>query len=158
LLAILTWRNDARIARPRFQPSRLWYWPVGLLAGVASGLLALEFAKLIPAPVDASTPEFNRGELLAMALTMTVLAPLVEEYFFRGWLQRAVAAELPARKQHWAFVIGALAFALAHFGTYGVPQLVLGLFAGWLFARGGGLWPCILAHALHNGVVLALTS
>ncbi len=157
LLAVLTWRNDSRIARPRFMPNRAWYWPAGIAAGLASGLLAREFAKLIPAPVDESTPEFAGAELVALGVTMTVIAPLVEEYFFRGWLQRAVEGELPPDKKRWAFVIGAIAFALAHFGTYGVPQLVMGLLAGWLFARGGGLWPCILAHALHNGVVLALT-
>jgi membrane protease YdiL (CAAX protease family) len=39
-------------------------------------------------------------------------------------------------------------------GSYGVPQLVLGLCAGALYALGGGLWPAILAHAIHNGVVL----
>lgn len=156
LLAVLTWRNDARIARPQFLPKQPVYWLLGALAGAASGLLAREFAKLIPQPTDAANIDFNGGELWAMAMMMTVAAPLVEEYFFRGWLQRAIAADLPADKKHWAFVLGASAFALAHFGTYGVPQLILGLLAGALFAKGGGLWPCIIAHALHNGVVLAL--
>jgi membrane protease YdiL (CAAX protease family) len=156
LLALLTWRNDARIARPRFLPSKPVYWLLGALAGTGSGLLAREFAKLIPRPTDTPNLEFGGGELVAMGVMMTIIAPLVEEYFFRGWLQRAIAADLPAAKKHWAFAIGASAFALAHFGTYGVPQLILGLLAGWLFARGGGLWPSILAHALHNGVVLLL--
>jgi membrane protease YdiL (CAAX protease family) len=155
LLALLTWRNDARFQRPRFLPTRAWFWPVGLAAGVASGLLAREFARRIPAALEAS-PDLSRGELVALAITTTVVAPLVEEYFFRGWLQRAVEADLPARLKPWGFVLGAIAFALAHLGTYGVPQLVLGLAAGWLFARGAGLGPSMLAHALHNGVVLAL--
>jgi membrane protease YdiL (CAAX protease family) len=156
LLALLTWRNDARIERPKFVPNRAWFLPLGVCAGAASGLLARQFAKLIPAPVDAATPDLSSGELVAMGVMMTVIAPLVEEYFFRGWLQRAIAADLPARKKQWAFVIGACAFALAHFGTYGIPQLVLGLLSGWLFARSGGLWPSIFAHALHNGVLLLL--
>jgi membrane protease YdiL (CAAX protease family) len=156
LLALLSFRNDARIERPRFLPDRPVFWLFGALAGTGSGLLAREFAKLIPQPTDSPNLEFSGGELAAMGLMMTVIAPLVEEYFFRGWLQRAIAADLPVGKKQWAFVLGASAFALAHFGTYGVPQLILGLLAGWLFARGGGLWPCILAHALHNGVVLLL--
>jgi membrane protease YdiL (CAAX protease family) len=154
LLAVLTWRNDARIERPRFLPKHPVYWLLGAAAGVGSGLLAREFAKLIPQPTDAANIDFNGGELVAMALMMTVAAPLVEEYFFRGWLQRAIAADLPVGKKQWAFALGASAFALAHFGTYGVPQLVLGLLAGALFAWGGGLWPCIVAHAAHNAVVL----
>jgi membrane protease YdiL (CAAX protease family) len=87
---------------------------------------------------------------------MISIAPLVEEYFFRGWLQQAIANDLPADKARWAFVIAALAFALAHFGSYGVPQFILGLVAGALFAASGGLWPGIVAHAIHNAVVVLL--
>jgi membrane protease YdiL (CAAX protease family) len=158
LLAILTWRNDPRIDRPRFLPNHAGYWPLGVLAGTGSGLLAREFAKLLPPPPDVSNLDFSGGELVAMAVMMTVIAPLVEEYFFRGWLQRAIASDLPVDKKPWAFAIGACAFALAHFGTYGIPQLVLGLLAGILFARSKGLWPSIVAHALHNAVVLSLGS
>jgi membrane protease YdiL (CAAX protease family) len=153
LLALLTWRNSARFERPRFLPTKLWCWPVGALGGGASGMLALEMAKHLPAPVDASAP-FTTGELVVIFIMLTAVAPLVEEYFFRGWLQKAIEADLPAAHKRSAFAIGATAFALAHFGTYGVPQLVLGLPAGGLFAIGGGLWPGILAHAVHNGVVL----
>jgi uncharacterized protein len=159
-LALLTWRNHVRIEAPRFLPTRLWYWPVGVLAGAASGLLAHEIAELIPAApaLDTAVPDFSQGEWAAMFITTCMVAPLVEEYFFRGWLQRAIEADLPLANKKWAFAIGAVVFALAHFGTYGVPQLVLGLCAGWLYARGGGLWPGILAHALHNAVVMLLAS
>ncbi|HKU42909.1 MAG TPA: CPBP family intramembrane glutamic endopeptidase [Polyangiales bacterium] len=156
LLALLTWRSLARIERPRFLPNSSGAWLLGALAGTASGLAAREFAKLVPAPLGLELPEFSAREHVALGVMMIVLAPLVEEYFFRGWLQRAIASDLPAGKQTWAFALGALAFALAHFGTYGVPQLVLGLLSGWLFAKYRGLWPCILAHALHNTVVLLL--
>jgi membrane protease YdiL (CAAX protease family) len=71
-----------------------------------------------------------------LAATMIVVSPVIEEYFFRGWLQQAIAADLPPHQQPWAFVAAAFAFALAHFGSYGVPQLVLGLVAGALFASG----------------------
>ena len=76
---------------------------------------------------------------------------------------RGVRSQLQARGNHAEEEVAALgriddpiAFALAHFGTYGVPQLVLGLMSGWLFAKSRGLWPSILAHALHNGLVLLL--
>jgi membrane protease YdiL (CAAX protease family) len=154
LLAALTWRNGHRFERPRFLPRKRLYWPLGALAGGASGMLALRIAKLWPAPDQPDAVVYSQGELVAMFCTMTIIAPLVEEYFFRGWLQKAIEADLPAPHKRWAFALGAAAFALAHFGTYGVPQLVLGLLAGGLFALGGGLWPAILAHAIHNGVVL----
>jgi membrane protease YdiL (CAAX protease family) len=155
LLALLTWRNDERFESPRFLPKQPAYLVLGALAGATSGLLAREFARWLPAQVDTSN-DFSTGEVVAMGISMTIVAPLVEEYFFRGWLQRAIEADLPAQRKAWAFVIGACAFALAHFGSYGVPQLVLGLLAGWLFFRSRALWPSVLAHALHNGVVLLL--
>ncbi len=156
LLALLTWRNHARFEPPHFLPSKLWCWPLGALGGAGSGLFALELARRLPLPgsVEEQAPSLATGERVAMFLTLTVVAPLIEEYFFRGWLQKAIEADLPAGRKHWAFALGAATFALAHLGSYGVPQLVLGLLAGGLFALGGGLWPGILAHAVHNGVVL----
>jgi membrane protease YdiL (CAAX protease family) len=155
LLALLTWRNGARFERPRFWPLEIWAWPLGMLAGGVSGTLALGMAKLLPKPPEEAALQISStGEVVAVFVTLVVMAPLAEEYFFRGWLQRAIEQDLPVTKKHWAFALGALAFALAHVGTYGIPQLVLGLLAGALYAWGGGLWPAILAHAIHNGLVL----
>lgn len=156
VLGLLTWRNGARFARPRFFPRHVWLLPVGVIAGLASGALALGMARLIPARGGEAMPAFSSGELIALAVTMTIVAPLFEEYFFRGWLQKAIEQDLPASLKRWAFALGAVAFALAHLGSYGVPQLVLGLLAGGLYAAGGGLWPAILAHAVHNGFVLLM--
>lgn len=156
VLALLTFRNGTRFEAPRFVPHKLWAWPLGALGGGASGLLALQFAKLLPNPSEAmlEAPASSPGELVAIFVTMVVVAPLAEEYFFRGWLQKAIERDLPDHHKRWAFALGALAFALAHIGTYGLPQLVLGLVAGALYAFGGGLWPAMLAHAMHNGVAL----
>lgn len=156
VLVLLTRRNSTRFEAPRFMPQRFWYWPLGIVAGAGSGALALALAKVLPPVVDAQleTQAFSGGELIAIFVTMVGMAPLAEEYFFRGWLQKAIEKDLPAARKRWAFALGALAFALAHIGSYGVPQLVLGLLAGALYAFGGGLWPAILAHATHNAVVL----
>jgi membrane protease YdiL (CAAX protease family) len=94
------------------------------------------------------------GETAALLVTMVLVAPLAEEYFFRGWLQKAIEQDLPPQHKRWAFALGALAFALAHVGSYGVPQLVVGLIAGWLYANGGGLASAMLAHAAHNAIVM----
>ena len=103
-----------------------------------------------------STPLLFLFAVLFMRLLghAVVAAPLAEETFSRGWLQNAIADDLPPSRRRWAFAIAALAFALSHVGTYGVPRLVLGLVAGALFAAFGGLGPGMLAHAVHNGVVV----
>jgi membrane protease YdiL (CAAX protease family) len=156
LLALLTWRNEARLGRPRFLPARAWHWPLGLLAGVGSGLLAHALARHVLPELEPAGPAAVGGELIALGITLLVVTPVAEEYFFRGWLQRAIAQDLPANRTRWAFAIGAGAFALSHVGSYGAPQLVLGLLAGGLYARSGGLGPSILAHAAHNALVLSL--
>lgn len=154
VLALLTFRNGARFERPRFLPRQLSAWPLGPIGGAASGLLALQMAKLIPKAAEITEDAFTPGETIALFVTLVVSAPLAEEYFFRGWLQQAIAKDLPAGKKRWAVALGALVFALAHVGSYGVPQFILGLIAGALYAWGGGLFPAMLAHAVHNGVVL----
>lgn len=154
VLALLTWRNAARFERPRFLPSHVGWWPLGVLAGGASGWLARSMASVLEVSSDAQIASFTTGEAISVFVTLVVIAPLAEEYFFRGWLQQAIAKDLPGPVKRWAFAFGACAFALAHVGSYGLPQLVLGLAAGALYAAGGGLWPGILAHAMHNGVVL----
>jgi len=156
LLALLTYRNNERFEPPAFVPKHAAAWLIGPLLGAASGKLALLLVPLLPELETTPEPEFSGGEQVAVVFTMAVLAPLVEEYFFRGWLQRAIEADLPEGRKHWGFVLGATAFALSHLGTYGLPQLVMGLIAGALFRYGGGLWPSILAHAAHNGTVLLL--
>ena len=146
-------------ARPRpavRAPSAGWDL-VGLVGGVASGSAAVGFALLLRR-LGADLPEEplgGRGALVAAAIAITVVAPLCEELFFRGWLQAAIARELSPARTRLAPLLGACAFAAAHVGSAVVPQLVLGLVAGVLFQRTGRLRPGILAHAAHNAVVLA---
>jgi membrane protease YdiL (CAAX protease family) len=72
-------------------------------------------------------------------------------------LQRAIERDLPRAHKRWAFALGALAFAAAHVGTDHWPQLLVGLVAGALYARGQGLGPAVVAHAVHNGLSIWAT-
>jgi hypothetical protein len=88
--------------------------------------------------------------LAGFAFTAVVLAPLFEETLFRGVL-------LPVLGQRWGAMTGlvasALTFAMAHLSLGElVPLLVLGLGLGWLRLRSGRLAPCVLMHALWNGL------
>jgi membrane protease YdiL (CAAX protease family) len=154
VLMLITWRNAARMARPRFWPLKAGYVPLGVIGGGVSGLLALGLVRLLAPASPAPAHALSSSESAALFLTTVVVAPLAEEYFFRGWLQKAIEQDLPDSMKHFAFAFGAAAFALAHVGSYGVPQLALGLVAGALYARGAGLLPAMLAHATHNAVVL----
>ncbi len=85
--------------------------------------------------------------------TAVVLAPLFEETLFRGVL-------LPVLTRQWGTWAGvgvsALTFGLAHLSLGELlPLVLLGLGLGWLRLRTGRLAPCVLMHALWNGLTFS---
>lgn len=83
-------------------------------------------------------------------LLLVVVAPLTEEYLFRGLILRGLLA------RHRTFVaigLTALLFGLIHAN---VRQLFLGVIIGgvfgWWYVRTRSLGPCLIGHALFNAV------
>lgn len=131
--------------------------PVGLLGGLASaGLAWLYLHFLHPHVENATKLSLNGASEMGLAgLAIVVVAPLVEERFFRGWLQLALESALGA-KRLWAPLITALAFAAAHPAYSFLPVLALGLINGFIMLRFRSLTACMLAHAIHNAFALYL--
>ena len=86
-------------------------------------------------------------------LTVCVAAPLVEEFFFRGFFYRAL--------RNWAGIWGAailtgLVFGAMHATSspveHLVPLAVLGALFCLLYQFTGSLYPCIAAHAINNSI------
>ena len=97
-------------------------------------------------------------ELLAIALTtILVLAPLLEEFLFRGILQTYLKRHL---SQKVAIVISSLCFALFHLtpsqGAGNIPLffslMTLGLFLGFLYEKQGSLLTPIALHLTFNTI------
>jgi membrane protease YdiL (CAAX protease family) len=112
--------------------------------------LALESLGIVPPDVAAML----RGLLPESVLIAwaAILAPAVEEMYFRGRLQDAFTAKLGVR---WAGTIASLAFAAIH----GIPAFfpayfVFGLALLFLRRRTGGLAAPILAHMINNAFAL----
>lgn len=96
--------------------------------------------------------------LIGLLLFGAVLAPIVEEVFFRGFVLAGLARRWGAQ---WALMGSSVLFGLVHLSQgsgLGVVPLtwLLALFLGWLYQRSGSLWPSILAHALNNGYSLVI--
>lgn len=126
-------------------------------------LLVGEIAPLPEAPLPPASDPLGHAFNIAAG---TVLAPIVEEIFFRGyattvWLRRHGATG--------AIVRGALFFAFAHVLTVGgatfgeglaraavafVIRLPIALVLGWIFVRRGSLPAAIGCHATFNGIPL----
>jgi uncharacterized protein len=87
-------------------------------------------------------------KLFAVLAVACVLAPLCEEYFFRGFILPALVVELG---QWLAIVACATFFALMHFNPVNALALFeLGLLFSWLSLRTKSLWPAIAAHTSSN--------
>jgi ABC-2 type transport system permease protein len=126
----------------------------GAFGGFALWLAASRLpvaAPLMPDP--ASLPPLWFGVLALVAL---LLAPLGEEWLFRGTLFAGIRE---AHGPRAAMVASALAFALFHLHpVHLVVAAVAGLALGWLREHSGRLWPCVFAHALHNALWLISAS
>ena len=87
--------------------------------------------------------------------TAVVMAPVCEEIFFRGILQKNMVRK-------WGPVAGIL-IASAIFGLiHGIPQQVvagfcLGIVIGWVYWRTGSLVAAMVLHAINNALSVFLT-
>jgi membrane protease YdiL (CAAX protease family) len=87
-------------------------------------------------------------DLLWLILAGAVLAPIVEEFLFRGLLYRYLRNK---RSRAFAVVLTAALFAIAHLVPTLVPSLfVFGMFLAWVVERYGSLYPAMALHSLNN--------
>jgi hypothetical protein len=96
--------------------------------------------------------------LTAFAIMTCVLAPLAEEFFFRGFLLRVLHERTNAVI---AVLVTGIAFGLVHLpsGDW-IGTIVLSLFGMALcvlFIVTSSLVPCIMLHAFHNSISFGFT-
>jgi len=165
------WRFERPLAH-YFGPAGAATVALAALSGVALSVLAnggndlIERARLIPfheTSTDRLMVPHTLWQFLPAVLTVAILAPFVEEFFFRGlffsWLRRS-------RGIWTATLVTAVVFALAH----GHPLLHPGA-EGWLYtvqlfvagvvlaqwaARTGSLRTSFATHAAFNATALLL--
>lgn len=90
---------------------------------------------------------------IMLIIAAVVVAPVVEEFLFRGLLQQSLFYEYGSLLP--ALVIPTIIFALFHIGyLFYVPALIellaLGILLAWLMAKTGNVLIPILVHALFN--------
>ncbi len=91
--------------------------------------------------------------IVLLVLVVVVLAPVIEELFFRGLLLRALEHRVGSG---WALVLSSVVFGAVHLQALQFFALtVIGLVLGWLTQRTGRLGPAIWAHVAFNGVATA---
>ncbi|NNC79118.1 MAG: CPBP family intramembrane metalloprotease [Acidimicrobiales bacterium] len=92
-------------------------------------------------------------KVVALFFAIAVAAPVVEELFYRGLVQRALVDRLGPVA---GVSIASLIFGAVHFSWTELPALtVVGLVLGWLYHRSGRLGAPIIAHMTFNAFTLA---
>ena len=94
------------------------------------------------------------GNAVLTTIDTALWAPLFEEIAFRGVLYATLRVHL---KPLPAAALSALLFSAIHF--YSWPGFFTIVWSGFVWAyayeRSRSLWPCIFAHAMHNGILMA---
>lgn len=90
------------------------------------------------------------GYPLSGFLLLVVVAPLTEEYLFRGMILRGL---LTRHRTAVAIGVTALLFGLIHANPRQLlVGFVIGAVFGWWYARTRSLVPCLIGHAVFNAV------
>lgn len=120
-------------------------WAVPLMAAAQA-----IFPKSIVDKFD-SARVFDRATPIELALVLagvSIAAPLGEELFFRGFMQRGVEVHRGGPR---AIVVTAFVFSAFHLDPVGLTaRFELGVLFGLLAWRAGSIWPAIAAHAANN--------
>jgi membrane protease YdiL (CAAX protease family) len=107
----------------------------------------VEYQILKPAPLVQS---FSLQDILIPALILLVFTGFIEEFIFRGLMQRAAENIMGRYGPYWI----SLLFAVLHIGYRSIADFAFVLAVGLLFAyivkRTSSIWGVTLAHGLTN--------
>jgi membrane protease YdiL (CAAX protease family) len=168
-LGLLLWQRRRLGAMPLVDREELRDWRSWVLAGsVVLFSYAVTVARVLWEP-NPEIPDLNQemlelvthpeavpwGPVLVMGLCIVVLAPLTEEWLFRGIVQHILGVR-------WSFWLSipftSLVFGLLHGAQWGVPALY-GVALGLLARRQRSLAMPMVAHAgINLSVYLLLVS
>lgn len=153
------WAGQFGIRTTRFWPAFWWLvaaWVVFILfSAVWAAALGIDESDDLPAELGADESTLA---LIAVAVLVTVVAPIAEEFFFRGFCFTAL--------RRWLGLVPAVAltgviFGAIHLGGTSVeflaPLAVFGALLCLLYVKTGSILPCMVLHALNNSLALGVT-
>ena len=153
----------ARVARPRawqfgLRRTRFWRTVGWAAAGMAAFWVFVIAYSLIVRPeaeqdtLESLGTEDSRFALVAAAVLVVVIAPLAEEFFFRGFFYRALRTKFAVIP---AALIDGILFGAIHFEGADTAEILpelaaLGVMFCLVYERTGSLFTTIALHSLNN--------
>jgi membrane protease YdiL (CAAX protease family) len=125
---------------------------------------------------------------LMIVFGAVIVAPLFEEFLFRGHIQTLIVrlmspkepahgfpmitstgetvplpddrtSRLPRALVRWlAVLITSILFSLVHHWSIWLPIFILSICLGYMYERTGNLWVAVLMHALFNGLSIIMSN
>ncbi|CAN5449838.1 hypothetical protein BH20ACT19_BH20ACT19_14710 [soil metagenome] len=160
-----------RVAKPRrwhFGLRATSFWPAlgwAALGVVSFYVVSAVYGAVVSPDAEQDTVQQLGGDqgtlgLFVAGVMVVVVAPVVEEFFFRGFFYRALRSRFSVIV---AALLDGLLFGLIHFGFDGAdgllilpPLAVLGFIYCLVYERTGSLYPVIAMHALNNAIAYAV--
>ena len=149
------------------RPSRFWptvgWAALGLLsfyilAAIYTALVQPDTEQTVAQDLGADQGTFG---LIAAGFMVICLAPVAEEFFFRGFFYRALRSRYSIVV---AALIDGLLFGVIHYpgdGAEGLlivpPLAALGFMFCLVLERTGSLYPVIALHAINNAIAFGVT-
>jgi membrane protease YdiL (CAAX protease family) len=82
--------------------------------------------------------------------TLAILAPIVEEVFFRGFIQEQLQKITSSKA---AIFVQALIFSLAHLEfKVIIPLTIIGAIMGYIYHKTNSIYPTIIFHSINNSL------
>ncbi len=146
----------------RVRPIPLKYCFYSVIIGISITVLGDEMGRLmdIILPIPESMFEGMKRlltinhiwDFLTIGLTVTVIAPVIEELFFRGFLQRYFEATKGVTS---GVLIASAIFGAIHFNIYMlIPILIMATIMGAMAWRIESVFPAMIVHVINNATSL----
>jgi uncharacterized protein len=129
-----------------------WIQFPSILSELQAGLLDIERRSAF------LVKQLTKEQLLFNLFTIALVPAILEEFFFRGYIQNGLMRILTP---HGAIILTAFLFSLMHLQVYGLfSRWLMGIVLGYLTYWSGSLFYAMFIHLINNslGVVLAFYS
>jgi membrane protease YdiL (CAAX protease family) len=132
---------------------------------VESFILFIPLLFLISFIIQNILPEYKQQEIVlnfksnlskdkVLLLHVLIMAPVVEEIIFRGYIYRILKTKIPIM---FAIIISSTLFSLIHYNVLSFILLfVLSIFLTYIYERNGSIMCPIIIHSLFNLMMSAL--